>query len=163
MPAGIVLYWALPRWMEGGHRRAPLALGLSIVGFLIFVYTLLAGHAHVRLLPNRLVIQGPLYPVVVSYQRVTMVRSVEFRQLFSPEQASGYRWRLYRSLWGKTVPAVDLKGLPLPRWWLRLWLHPFLIHPNQAALIFPIEDWLTFIHRLETLRTARAQRTRYRA
>lgn len=154
IPAGVALAWALPRVPNVNPALAPLGLVISVVGLLIFVYTLLMSRATVSCQRNRFVIQGPLYPVAFSYQRIERVGSAEFSRLFPPEKEKAATWRLYRSLWGKTVPTILLGTLPLPRWWLRLWLHPYLFHPTETGVVIPVEEWLTFIRRIETLRTA---------
>ena len=131
----------------------PLALIIAIVGGLILIYTLLANRANIQCQSNRLVIHVPLAIIAVSYARVILTRPVEFRSIFPPEEERSARFRIYRSLYGKTVPVVDLKGYPLPPWWLRLWLHPFLLHPTETALVVPVEEWMTFTRTLDSLRT----------
>jgi hypothetical protein len=153
IPAGIGLYWALPRVPGSIPQLAPLSFVISLVGLLLFIYTLLMSRAHVSCHTSHFVIHTPLYPVAISYQRIERIGSAEFRRLFPPERQKGPIWRLYRRLWGMTVPTISLKALPLPRWWLRLWLHPFLFHPSEVGLVMPVDDWLRFIRSIESLRT----------
>ncbi|MBN1248029.1 MAG: hypothetical protein JXC32_10255 [Anaerolineae bacterium] len=153
IPAGVALTWALPYVPGTDPAMAPMGLGISVIGLLIFAYTLLMARAHVSCHSNRFVVHGPLYPVAFSYQRIDRVGSAEFSRLFPPENAKAAIWRLYRDLWGTTVPTLSLKDLPLPKWWLRLWLHPYLFHPTETGLVVPVEEWLTFIREIETLRT----------
>jgi hypothetical protein len=154
MPAGVALYWAVPQLTPDRPHIAPLALTVSFVGLLIFLYTLLATQARVTCEQNHLTIRTPLYPVVISYQRIDLIRPVEFGSLFPPDKAKAAHLRLYYELWGKTVPTLTLKGYPLPRWWLRFWFHPYLFHPQEIGLVLPMDDWMSFARRLETLRTA---------
>jgi hypothetical protein len=154
MPAGAGLYWLAPDRVQ----LAPVTLIVSLVGLLIFIYTLLAAHARVTCEQDHLTIRTPLYPVAFSYQRVDLIRPVEFGSLFPPNAAKTAHLRLYHELWGMTVPTLTLKGYPLPRWWLRLWFHPYLFHPQEIGLVLPIKEWMAFTRQLETQRTPQRRR-----
>ncbi|MGC9399574.1 MAG: hypothetical protein ACP5HM_10620 [Anaerolineae bacterium] len=151
IPAGVALWWAA-RHSEM-LRYAWLGFVLSGVGALIFLYTLLAGRAAVRCHTRHFTVVTPLYPVVFSYWRVEAVRPVEFATLYPPQKEKAARQRLYRQLWGKTAVVLDLKGYPLPKGWLRLWLHPYLFHPKHTGLVLLTEDWMALIRQIETRRT----------
>lgn len=158
--AGIALWW-MGRGLDPREMRempirpptGPLALIIAAAGGLIVIYTLLAGRANIQCESNRLVIHGPLMVIAVSYARVVLTRPVEFRSIFPPREEKPARFRIYRSLFGKTIPIVDLKSYPLPKWWLRLWLHPYLLHPKETALVIPVEEWMTFTRTLDSMRT----------
>ena len=160
IPAGLGLWWM----GREGHLSdisgtglslpsSPVALVISIVGGLLVIYTMLAKRANIECQSNRLVIHAPFDVVALSYERVLLTRPVDFRSVFPPQEERGTRLRFYRRLWAKTVPVVDLKGYPLPKWWLRLWLHPYLLHPRETALVVPVEEWMTFTRTLDSLRT----------
>ena len=158
--AGLALWWTgrgldPEEINEWGIQppTGPLALIIAIAGGLIVIYTLLASHANVQCESNRLVIHAPLMIVAVSYARIVLTRPVEFRSIFPPQEEKPARSRIYHMLYGKTVPIVDLKGYPLPKWWLRLWLHPYLLHPKETALVVPVEEWMSFTRTLDSLRT----------
>ncbi len=158
--AGAALWWAgrrldPQRMNDLGIQppTGPLAWVIAIAGGLIVLYTVLARRANIRCESNRLVVHVPLMVVAFSYARVVLTRPVEFRSIFPPEEEKTARFRIYHTLYGKTVPIVDLKGYPLPKWWLRLWLHPYLLHPKETALVVPVEDWMAFTRTLDSLRT----------
>lgn len=153
IPAGLTLAWAFWQAPDTGPRASIAGLIISLIGLLLFIYTLVAARACIRLDQNRFVMQTPLYPVAFSYQRIERVGSAEFRRLFPPEDAKAVTWRLYHDLWGMTMPTISLTGFPLPRWWLRLWFHPYLFHPTETGIVVPIEDWLSFNRQIETLRS----------
>jgi hypothetical protein len=157
MPAGAGLYWAAPHLLPDDAPLAFLALGVSVVGLLLFVYTLLAMQARVTCEQTHLTIRTPLYPVAFSYRRIDLIRPIEFSALFPPTKAKAAHRRIYHELWGKTVPTLTLKGYPLPHWWLRLWFHPYLFHPQEVGLVLPIDDWMTFTRRLDAHRVVQRQ------
>jgi hypothetical protein len=153
IPAGLLLWWIIPRVPQVPARLSPVSLIVSVVGLLITVYALLAKQAHVSFHSNRFVIHTPVYPMAFSYRRVDLVRPTEFRGIFPPDEEKRSRWRLYKNIWGKTTVVVSLKGYPMPVGWLRLWFHPFLIHPKETAVILTVEDWMSLSRTLEDLRT----------
>lgn len=160
IPAGIALYWALSMGEPQNEPANYLAFIPSIMGSLIFIYTLRAGRAQVKCYDNRFVVRVPFCSVAVSYQRVGLVKPVEFRKLFPPENEKPARWRFYHDLWGRTVPTISLRGYPLPLWWLRMWLHPFLLHPQETGMVIPVDDWMTFVRKLEAQKLAWRQKRR---
>ncbi len=153
IPGGVALWWATPNLPLLDPRLAPLAIVISGIGTLIAIYTLLARRAHISCHKNRLVIHTPFYPVAFSYSRIEMIRPVLFHSIFPVDQQKASRRNLYRHIWGKTVIVATLKSYPLPLWWLRLWFHPFLLHPQEKALVLPVEDWMALSRRIESLRS----------
>jgi len=165
IPAGILLWWIIPQAPHLDQRYPFVGFIISGIGMLIVLYTILARRAHVSCHKNNFVIHTPLYPIAFSYQRVQMVRPTEFKSIFPPENEKNTRWRLYQDIWGKTVVVINVKGYPLPKWWLRLWLHPYLMHPREVALVLPAADWMGLSRSLESMRTnwLESQRERRRA
>ena len=153
IPAGILLWWIIPQAPHLDQRYPFVGFIISGIGMLIVLYTILARRAHVSCHKNNFVIHTPLYPIAFSYQRVQMVRPTEFKSIFPPENEKNTRWRLYQDIWGKTVVVINVKGYPLPKWWLRLWLHPYLMHPREVALVLPAADWMGLSRSLESMRT----------
>jgi len=153
IPAGIALWWAIPKLPQLNQQYAFAGWVVAGVGMLLFIYALLARRAHISCHKNNFVIHTPFYPVAFSYQRIEMIRPMDFKSVFPPEAEKNARRRLYRDLWGKTTVVVNVKGYPIPRWWMQLWFHPYLLHPREQALILPVEDWMGLSRRLETLRT----------
>jgi len=153
IPGGVGLWWVAPDIPQFDPRFAPVALIISGIGTLIACYALLARQAHVSCHPNRFTIHTPFYPVAFSYSRIEMIRPVLFHSIYPPEKEKSARRNLYQTIWGKTVIVVTLKSFPLPLWWIRLWFHPYLLHPEEKALILPVEDWMGLSRQLESQRT----------
>jgi len=162
IPAGILLWWAVPQVPQLEQRYPFLGLVISAIGLLIVIYTVLARRAHISCHRNNFVIHTPFYPIAFSYQRVEVVRPMEFKSIFPPEKEKNARRRLYGTIWGKTVIVINVKGFPLPRWWLRLWLHPYLLHPRELAMVLPVEDWMGLSRSVESQRTNWLEQRRQR-
>ncbi len=160
IPAGVVLWWLAPSVPALDARYAPAAFIISVVGALIAIYALLARRAHVRVGQGSFTVHTPLIPVVFSYARIEIHNPAQFNDIRPPAEEKPARRRLYRKLWGKTVIVVDLKSYPMPKWWLKLWFHPYLFHPRKQALVLPMDDWMTLSRTLQTHLTAWRQRRR---
>jgi len=153
IPAGYGFRWGVAQLEQFNPASADLGWIISIAGVLLTLYTLLARRSHVSFRKDHLVLRAPIHPMAVSYKRIKLVHPIEFSMLFPPNKVKRAQYRLYRKLWGKTVPVVMLEGLPLPRWWLRLWLHPFLLHPEEDGIILVVEDWMACSRTLDSFRT----------
>ncbi len=149
IPAGVGLWWLLSDIPEFASR-APAAFVISAIGLILTLYTLRASRAHVQCYTRHFVVRTPLLPLTVSYARVERVRPVEFKTIYDPQEEKEALRRLYFNLWGKTVIVVNLTAYPLPLWWLRLWVHPYMLHPKEKALIFPVDDWMALSRQLDT-------------
>ncbi len=150
IPGGVLLWWAVPQIPQLDARFAPAGLVLSVAGTLLLFYVLLARRAHVSCAKNKFVIHTPLYPVAFSYGRITMIRPTEFNTIYPPQEEKSSRRRMYAHLWAKTALVVDVRGFPLPLRWLKLWFHPYLLHPKEQALVLLVEDWMALSLQLET-------------
>jgi hypothetical protein len=153
IPAGYGLTLVIPYVSELNTAYAGLGWLISIVGALLTVYTLMARLSHVRLYQDHLALRLPIYPIAISYKRIRLIYPIELNLLFPPRDISRAHQRMYHKLWGKTVPVLILDGLPLPRWWLKLWLHQLLLHPDEDGIILVVEDWMGISRALDTLRT----------
>ena len=160
IPAGIALWWILGRNKSVLDAWAWLPLVISAVGLLVFLYTLLADGACIRCRERYFTLQTPLYPIVFSYRRVQAVRPVDFAKIRPPEEEKPARWRLYRHLWGQTAVAIDLRGYPLSKRWLRIWCHEYLFQPTSTGLLVLTDDWMGLIRQIEIHRTQLKQRRR---
>lgn len=153
IPAGIGLWWSIDRFDFINPVYNNLGWLISIVGALITLYTILAHLSHLSLQENRLVVHAPIHPMAVSYERIKLIHPMEFRLLFPKNKVKRAQYRLYRKLWRMTVPVVILEGMPMPKWWIKLWFHPFLLHPDEDGLVLVVDDWMACSRALDTLRT----------
>jgi hypothetical protein len=155
VPASIALWWFAPRISILYAPFRPLALVPIPVALAILAYAYLARRlAWVQCRPNHLRIQTPLYPLVVSYGRVKVVRPQTFAQVFAPAQEKQARRRWLRPYWGKTALVVDLTKYPIGQAWLRLWFSPYLLAPQAPGFVLLVEDWIALSRQLDEFRSA---------
>ncbi len=116
--------------------------------------------AHVRCEPAALRLQGPLMPLLISYRRVERTRTVPMGAVFDPRKDRAAR-RWPPEYLDMTAVAVDLKGYPVPPWWLRLWFDRHLFQPDRPGLVLLVQDWLALSQQLNgALSAYRARQAR---
>ncbi len=154
-------FWLLLPRILGPTPLRPLVLLAALAGGILFVYGHFAPRvAHIRCEPTGLRLQGPLMPLLISYRRVERTRLAPIAKVFDPQKdRAARRWPL--AYWGMTAVLVDLKGYPVPPWWLRLWFDRHLFLPNGTGLVLLVEDWMGLSQQLDGAISAyRAQRAR---
>ncbi len=149
-PLGATFVWELPRLQPIRWTLVIIAVISILLLLALFVARWLA---FVRCRTNSLLIQVPLYQVVISYGRIRLTRPVEFARIFPPRGQTWSQRRFLESLWGRTVIVVETKGLPLPRWWLRLWLSKYLLLPHDSGFVFAVEDWMGLSQEIDSFRS----------
>lgn len=154
-------FWLLMPRILGPTPLRPLALLAALAGAALFVYGRFAPRvAHVRCEPTGLRLQGPLMPLLISYRRVEGTRLAPLAKVFDLQKDRAAR-RWPQAYWGMTAVLVDLKGYPVPPWWLRLWFDRHLFLPNGTGLVLLVEDWLALSQQLDSAISAyRARRAR---
>ncbi len=154
-------FWLLMPRVLGPTPLRPLALLAALAGGVLFVYGRFAPRvAHIRCEPSGLRLQGPLMPLLISYRRIEGTRLAPLAKVFDPQKDRAAR-RWPPAYWGMTAVLVDLKGYPVPPWWLRLWFDRHLFMPNGTGLVLLVEDWLGLSQQLDgALSAYRAQRAR---
>jgi hypothetical protein len=137
-----------------------LALFPVLVGGILLLYGYAARNmAHVRCLRTCLRIQGPIYPLFVSYSRIAGTRPAQIGKILDPQRDKAARRAWPLRYWSMTAVVLDLKGFPINEWWLRLWFNRYLFHPTDTALLLLVEDWMSFSQQLDSFTSA--YRTRH--
>jgi hypothetical protein len=153
IPAGYGFRWSVTQLEQFNSAFADLGYIISIAGVLLTLYTISAGLSSLIIQEDRFILRAPLHPLAISYTRIKLIYPMEFRLIFPRKQVKRLQYRLYRKLWRMTVPVVMLEGLPVPRWWLKLWFHPFLIHPDEEGIILVVRDWMACSRALDSMRS----------
>lgn len=129
-------------------------LVLASVAAGLMVYSLLARFAaHVRVHPESLRVRCPFYRLAVSYGRINVVRTTQFKSQFPPGSLSWSQRRLVGKLYGRPCIIAELTAYPLSRRWLSLLVNRFLLSTRVEGLVFLVDDWLQLSNEIEGART----------
>jgi len=118
-------------------------LVLGVLAFVFFLYKLVAPKlAYVQCTERNIRVQTPLYPLVISYRRVTTSRSNQWGRVYPPESLTRGRKRALNRILGETVVILDLKGWPISRSFLRWWIPDVMFSPGGDGLVLWVNDWM---------------------
>ena len=111
---------------------------------------------------DHLRLQTPIFRLNISYRRIINTRPIVFGKLFPPESMPNRDRRPLKRFLGATALGIDLRGLPLPTWLLRLFLSRYMLANDQIGFVLLIDDWMRFSTQLTSLmgewRASRHQR-----
>jgi len=128
-------------------------LPVVLVAAGLMVHALLARYTtYVQAHPRALRIKTPLFPLVISYGRINIVRTTQFRAHFPPESLPWPQRQLATKLYGHTCLVIETKGYPLPRRLLSLLLNRFLLPQKTMGVALLVEDWLQLSNEIESAR-----------
>jgi hypothetical protein len=117
---------------------------VAVIAFLLFLFRLVAPRlAYVQCTERNLRIQTPLYPVVISYRRITTTRPNQWSKVFPPEKITRRQRRLLDKVLGESVLIVDVKGWPVSPGFLKLWMPEVMFSPDSVGLVLWVADWMT--------------------
>jgi hypothetical protein len=146
-----VLWWYASEvpWLANDLSQWGL-LGVIIVCGVLCLYALVGPWlSYVRCFPKYLLVNTPLYRLVISYSRIRTVRPVKF----APEKRTWSQEQFLEPFLGRTVVMVDLNGYPVSEKWLRIWLNKFMFTPEATGLLFITQDWMALSRDIETHRS----------
>lgn len=146
--------WLLP----GGWWIPPVAwaAGAALAGFLFVATFLLPMMCYIEARSRTLVVSVPFYQLAIGYSRIVSVRTGSFE----PHNVGGLRADLAARFRGMPVVILELKGLPLPRTWLR-WVLDWHAFPERGdGLQFLVADWMALNRQIESGREEYAARRR---
>ena len=70
------------------------------------------------------------------------MRPNQWGQVYPPEKIRRGQRRLLGKALGEGVLILDLKGLPMPRGFLKLWMPDVMFLPGGDGLVLWVEDWM---------------------
>jgi hypothetical protein len=145
-----VLWWTAADvpWLANELSEWGL-LGITIVCGLLCLYAVVGPlFSYVQCFPKYLVVNTPLYRLVISYSRIRTVRPVKF----APGKLTWSQEQFLEPFVDRTVVMVDLNGYPVGEKWLRIWLSRFMFTSEATGLLFLTQDWMALSREIETYR-----------
>jgi hypothetical protein len=85
---------------------------------------------------------------------VKLIRPKPFTEIFDLAHAGAARKDWLQPYALKTALLITVSKFPFRRTWLRLWLSPYLLDPNDSAFVFLVEDWLALSQQIDDRRVA---------
>ena len=144
--------WTLirPRNILGMHSDIWLFVcgvaALALSGFAFFVRYL----AYLQPRHDHLLVATPLLRFKVGYGRVRGVRPTLMHQIFPPEKNSWAQNAYLEPFLGKTALVMELKGLPLNSFFLRLFLPDAMFYPQTTGFVLLTPDWMKLSTELDS-------------
>jgi len=133
-------------WLTGGAGAFAVTLAIFLV--------IIRKSAYVQPFDNHLRLVTPFLRMNISYRRFIQASSAEIGRLFPLEDLKGISRAFLRPFTKYTAIVLELKGWPLPRWALKLFLSPFFFPDQTSRLALIVPDWINFSNELENFRSA---------
>lgn len=134
-----------------------LWLGGGIGAFAILLSIFLGAvrkSAYVQPFDDHLQLVTPFLRMNISYRRFLKTSIDDMGWLFSFETLKGRKREFLRPIAGRTAVVLELKGWPMPRWALELFLSPYFFPDRTERLALLVSDWMQFSNELESFRSA---------
>lgn len=134
-------------WPQPPADRWLMAGGLVALAFALFS-TFAPRAAYVQPMRHHLRLSTPIVRLAVSYRRIESTRPVDVARTYPRESLRAGERRLLAPFTGMTALAVDLSGLPMRPWLLRLFFHRLLLSPDRTGFVFIVPDWIELSRQL---------------
>jgi hypothetical protein len=108
--------------------------------------------AYVMPHPEGLRIVTPFFRLVVSYGRVNIVRTTQFKAEFPPGELSWSLRKQAEKLYGQPCIVVELMGYPLPKRTITFFLNDLMLSHKGEGLVLLVQDWLALSNAIEGAR-----------
>ena len=155
-----IALWILPIQWPQYHFLwvSDLTLGLiaGAGGYAVILSVLLIlirKSAFVQPFSDHLLLMTPFLRLNISYRRLLQSSSVEMQHLFPIGKYKGFRRKLLRPLASQTAIVLDMRGWPLPRWFLNLFLSPFFFPDKTSRMALLVPNWMDFSVDMESFRS----------
>ena len=136
--------WKL--WLIGGTGIYAVCLSIFLVA--------LRKSAYVQPFSTHLRLVTPFLRMNISYKRFNRTYIDEIGRLFSVEELKGLKREFLQPLAKQTAVVLELKGWPLPRSFLDLFLSPYFFPARDSRLALIVPDWMKFSMEMESFRGA---------
>jgi hypothetical protein len=133
-------------WALGGAGGYAVLLSIFLIS--------IAKSAYVQPFPTHLRLITPFLRMDISYRRIRQASSAEMKHLFPIFQYKGWRSRLMRPVAGQTAIVLEMRGWPLPRRILSLFLSPFFFPDETSRLALLVPKWMDFSMEMEGFRSS---------
>jgi hypothetical protein len=132
-----------------------LAAGMGIFSIMLSILLIaIRKSAYVQPFDSYLRLATPFMQMNISYRRFIRTSSTEMSRLFPLEKYKGRKLDFLRPIAGETAVVLELKGWPMPRKVLNLFLSPYFFPDKTSRLALLVPEWMRFSTELESFRSA---------
>lgn len=134
----------------------------GVVAMAVWLMTLVApGFSYIQPRADHLRVQTPIYRLKISYRRIHGTRPVEVGKVYFRGTPKRRELKALQPFLGETALMLDLIGWPLSPIAMRLFLHRYMLSPDQPGLVLMVREWMTLSKQLSSFidRYQESQRT----
>lgn len=117
-------------------------------------YAFLARRAALYVLPDVLVLQGPLRRIKISYGRIETATSTKMAKHFPRNELNGQEWAMVAPYHHLTCIFLELNSFPRAFNHRRLWFPRILFSPMRPGLLLVVPDWMSLSRAIDNARGA---------
>lgn len=123
----------------------------GVVALAIWLMTRIAPmFSYVQPRADHLRIQTPIYRLKISYRRIHGTRPVEIGKVFFRGTPKRRELKSLQPFLGETALMLDLIGWPLSPFAMRIFLHRYMLSPEQPGLVLIVNEWMTLSKQLSS-------------
>jgi hypothetical protein len=136
--------------------QAEMALLFTAIVIILFtIFALIArSMAYVQARQDHLRLASPLLKVKVSYRRIQRVYPAAVDQLFSHPRTPNSLKSILDPYRGETAMAVELKGYPIPKVFLKLFFGGHILKREGEGLFLLVQDWMGLTTEVDSLQSS---------
>jgi hypothetical protein len=123
-----------------------------IVALFWLYYRFLMGRAYVQARPKFLRLQGPLYGVNLSYNRIYSITSSYIGQHYALDTLKGFERGIVEPIYNQACVFIELKSYPPAFRWRRFLFPRLIFGTNRPGLLCAVEDWVALSRDAEDMR-----------
>jgi hypothetical protein len=127
-------------------------IGVGLIALFWLYYRFLVGRAYIQAGPKYLRLQGPLYGVNLSYNRIHSITSSHIGQHYALDTLKGFERGLVEPIYSQACVFIELKSYPPAFRWRNLWFSRLIFGTNRPGLLCAVEDWVALSRDAENAR-----------
>lgn len=123
-----------------------------VVALFWLYYRFLMSRAYIQARPKFLRLQGPLYGINLSYNRIYSITSSHIGQHYPLDVLKGFERGIVEPIYSQACVFIELKSYPPAFRWRRFLFPRLIFGTNRPGLLCAVEDWVALSRDAEDAR-----------